>query len=380
MKITAVRTHLLERRLAVPFESASARFDRRAHVLVEIECDDGTIGWGECLGPARPNAAVVAAYTPWLIGQDPRQTEKLWAILYNALRDQGQRGLAITALSGIDIALWDIKGKHYRASVSMLLGGRWRESVRAYATGSFKRDGVDRVSDNALEMAERRAQGFHACKIKIGFGIDEDLQVIRAVREAIGDEMRLMIDGNHGYTVTEAIRLGKAAADYDIDWFEEPVVPEQLSAYREVRAGQPIPVAGGETWHSRYGMWPAIKSHAVDILQPDLCGCGGFSEMAKIASLATLHGVRIVPHVWGTGVHIAAALQFMAAMTPDPVRVNPIEPIMEFDRTENPFRQAVLKTPIEAQSGVVAIPDAPGLGIEIDRNALVKFKMPEIAP
>ncbi|MBD9558930.1 MULTISPECIES: mandelate racemase/muconate lactonizing enzyme family protein [Ensifer] len=377
MKVVAVRTHLLEHRLAVPFESASMRFDRRAHVLVEIECDDGTIGWGECLGPARPNAAVVAAYTPWLIGQDPRQTEKLWAILYNALRDQGQRGLAVTALSGIDIALWDIKGKHYRASVSMLLGGRWRESVRAYATGSFKRDGVDRVSDNALEMAERRAQGFHACKIKIGFGIDEDLRVIRAVREAIGDEMRLMIDANHGYTVTEAIRLGKAAADYDIDWFEEPVVPEQLSAYRAVSAGQPIPVAGGETWHGRYGMWPAIESRAVDILQPDLCGCGGFSEMAKITSLATLHGVRIVPHVWGTGVHIAAALQFMAAMTPDPVRVNPIEPILEFDRTENPFRQAVLKAPIEAVDGVVAIPDAPGLGIEIDRDALARFKMPE---
>ncbi|MBD9542324.1 MULTISPECIES: mandelate racemase/muconate lactonizing enzyme family protein [Ensifer] len=377
MKIVAVRTHLLEHRLAVSFESASMRFDRRAHVLVEIECDDGTIGWGECLGPARPNAAVVAAYTPWLIGQDPRQTEKLWAILYNALRDQGQRGLAVTALSGIDIALWDIKGKHYRASVSMLLGGRWRESVRAYATGSFKRDGVDRVSDNALEMAERRAQGFHACKIKIGFGIEEDLRVIRAVREAIGDEMRLMIDANHGYTVTEAIRLGKAAADYDIDWFEEPVVPEQLSAYRAVRAGQPIPVAGGETWHGRYGMWPAIESRAVDILQPDLCGCGGFSEMAKITSLATLHGVRIVPHVWGTGVHIAAALQFMAAMAPDPVRVNPIEPILEFDRTENPFRQAVLKAPIEAVDGVVAIPDAPGLGIEIDRDALARFKMPE---
>jgi D-galactarolactone cycloisomerase len=379
MKIVAVRTHLLEHRLAVPFESASMRFDRRAHVLVEIECDDGTIGWGECLGPARPNAAVVAAYTTWLIGQDPRQTEKLWAILYNALRDQGQRGLAVTALSGIDIALWDIKGKHYRASVSMLLGGRWRESVRAYATGSFKRDGVDRVSDNALEMAERRAQGFHACKIKIGFGIEEDLRVIRAVREAIGDEMRLMIDANHGYTVTEAIRLGKAAADYDIDWFEEPVVPEQLSAYRAVSAGQPIPVAGGETWHGRYGMWPAIESRAVDILQPDLCGCGGFSEMAKITSLATLHGVRIVPHVWGTGVHIAAALQFMAAMTPDPVRVNPIEPILEFDRTENPFRQAVLKAPIEAVDGVVAIPDAPGLGIEIDRDALARFKMPERA-
>lgn len=377
MKITAVRTHLLEHRLGTPFESASMRFDRRAHVLVEIECDDGTVGWGECLGPARPNAAVVQAYSGWLIGQDPRQTEKIWAVLYNALRDQGQRGLSITALSGIDIALWDIKGKHYGTSISMLLGGRWRESVRAYATGSFKRDGVDRISDNANEMAERRAEGFHACKIKIGFGIEEDLAVIAAVREAIGPDMRLMIDANHGYTVTEAIALGNRAAEYGIDWFEEPVVPEQLDAYARVRAGQPIPVAGGETWHGRYGMWQALSAGAVDILQPDLCGCGGFSETQKIATLATLRGVRIVPHVWGTGVQIAAALQFMAAMVPDPVRVNPVEPIMEFDRTHNPFRQAVLQQPVEAVNGVVAIPDGPGLGIEINRDALVEFRMPQ---
>lgn len=375
MKITAVRTHLLEHRLEVPFESASMRFDRRAHVLVEVECSDGTVGWGECLGPARPNAAVVAAYAGWLIGQNPLETERHWATLYNALRDQGQRGLTVTALSGIDMALWDIKGKVLGQPVSVLLGARWRESVRAYATGSFKRDGVDRVSDNAQEMAQRRAEGFHACKIKIGFGLAEDLAVIRAVREAIGSDMRLMIDANHGYTVTEAIRLGRAAADYDIDWFEEPVVPEQLAAYAQVRAGQPIPVAGGETWHTRWGHWQAIQAGAVDILQPDIAGCGGLSEAVKIASLAALHGVRIVPHVWGTGVHIAAALQFMAAMVPDPVRVNPIAPIMEFDRTHNPFRQAVLTRPIEAVDGVVAIPDGPGLGIEVNRDALAEFRM-----
>lgn len=375
MKITAVRTHLLEHRLEVPFESASMRFDRRAHVLVEVECSDGTVGWGECLGPARPNAAVVAAYAGWMIGQNPLETERHWATLYNALRDQGQRGLTVTALSGIDMALWDIKGKVLGQPVSVLLGGRWRESVRAYATGSFKRDGVDRVTDNAQEMSQRRAEGFHACKIKIGFRLAEDLAVIRAVREAIGSDMRLMIDANHGYTVTEAIRLGRAAADYDIDWFEEPVVPEQLSAYAQVRAGQPIPVAGGETWHTRWGHWQAIQAGAVDILQPDIAGCGGLSEAVKIASLATLHGVRIVPHVWGTGVHIAAALQFMAAMVPDPVRVNPIEPIMEFDRTHNPFRQAVLTRPIEAVDGVVAIPDGPGLGIEVNRDALAEFRM-----
>lgn len=375
MKITEVRTHLLEHRLEVPFESASMRFDRRQHVLVEILCDDGSVGWGECLGPARANATLVASYANWLIGENPLYTEMLWARLYNALRDQGQRGVTLTALSGIDMALWDIKGKALGQPVSVLLGGRWRETVRAYATGSFKRDGVDRVEDNALEMAQRRAEGFHACKIKIGFDPAEDLRVIQAVREAIGSEMRLMIDANHGYGVTEAIRLGRAAADYDIDWFEEPVVPEQLGAYRAVREGQPIPVAGGETWHSRWGMQAALQAGAVDILQPDMAGCGGLSEALKIAAIASLSGTRIVPHVWGTGVHIAAALQFMAAQTPDPLRSHPVEPILEFDRTHNPFRQAVLQSPIEAVDGLVAIPSGPGLGIDINREALAEFRM-----
>ncbi|MBU0739467.1 MAG: mandelate racemase/muconate lactonizing enzyme family protein [Alphaproteobacteria bacterium] len=379
MKIAEVRTHLLEHRLAVPFQSASMRFDRRAHVLVEIVCDNGLTGWGECLGPARPNAAVVAAYRNWLVGMNPLETEKIWAVLYNALRDQGQRGLTLTALSGIDIALWDIKGKHFGTSVSTLLGGRFRESVKAYATGSFKRDGVDRVEDNASDIALYRSQGFHASKIKVGFGIEEDLRVIRAAREAAGSEMRLMADGNHGYGVLEAVEFGRRAAEYGLDWFEEPVVPEHLAAYREVRARQPIPVAGGETWQSRWGMKEPIETRAIDIVQPDLAGVGGFTEAKRVADLAALHGVCVVPHVWGTAVHIAAALQFIAAMVPDPVRVNPIEPILEFDRTDNPFRQAVIQTPIEHENGVVAIPNAPGLGIEINRDALQEFKMKDEA-
>ena len=375
MRIEAVNTHLLEHRLETAFESASMRFDKRVHVLVEIVCDDGTTGWGECLGPALPNAAVVKAYAQWLIGKDPLETEKHWAVLYNALRDQGQRGLSITALSGIDIALWDIKGKHFGVPISTLLGGRFRDSVRAYATGSFKRDGVDRVEDNAAEVARYRAEGFHATKIKIGFDPEEDLRVIAAVREAAGPDMRVMIDGNHGYEAYEAIRVGQQAAEFGIDWFEEPVVPEQLAAYREVRARQPIPVAGGETWHTRWGMREPIETRCVDIIQPDICGCGGFSEIRKIADLASLHGVRVVPHVWGTAIQIAAALQFMAAMVPDPMRTNPLEPILEFDRTINPFRQGVVKTPLEHVGGVVAIPDGPGLGIEINRDALTEFAL-----
>lgn len=374
MKIVAVRTHILDHALATPFASASMRFSRRTHILVEIECDDGTIGWGECLGPAMPNAAIVAAYTPWLIGADPLETEKLWLTLYNALRDQGQRGLTITALSGIDIALWDIKGKRFGVPISTLLGGRYRETIRAYATGSFKRDGVDRLADNVAEMSRHHAAGFHAAKIKIGFGVADDLAIIRAVRKEVGPDMRLMVDANHGYDVLEAIRFGQRAAELDIDWFEEPVVPEQLGAYRAVRAGQPIPVAGGETWHTRWGMRELIETRCVDIIQPDLAGTGGFTEARRIADLAALHGVRLVPHVWGTAVHIAAALQFMAALLPNPPRENPIEPILEFDRTDNPFRQAIVTTPIEHKNGVVAIPNGPGLGIEIDRAALERFK------
>ncbi|MFC2969355.1 mandelate racemase/muconate lactonizing enzyme family protein [Acidimangrovimonas pyrenivorans] len=377
MKIARVRTHLLEHRLEVPFESASMRFDRRSHLLVEIECDDGTTGWGECLGPARPNAAVVEFYAGWLIGQDPLETEKIWLTLYNASRDQGQRGLAITALSGIDVALWDIKGKRFGVPVSTLLGGRFRDHVRAYATGSFKCDGVDRVEDNAAEMAGYRDAGFHGGKIKIGFGVAEDLRVIEAVRAAIGPGMRLMIDANHGYDAREAIALGRAAAEHDIDWFEEPVIPEALAAYRAVRAGQPIPVAGGETWHGRWAMKEPLEAGCVDILQPDLCGTGGFTEMKRIMDMAVLAGVRLVPHVWGTAVQIAASLQFMAALLPNPPRVNPVEPILEFDRTPNPFRQAVLTRPIEHENGIVAIPDGPGLGIEIDRAALREFRPKE---
>lgn len=375
MKIAEVRTHVLDHRLERAFESASGRFSRRQHVLVEVVCDDGTTGWGECLGPVLPNAAIVKAYAGWLTGANPLETEKIWLTLYNALRDQGQRGLTVTALSGIDIALWDIKGKHFGVPVSVLLGGRFRDSVRAYATGSFRKDGVDRVTDIAGEVAGYRREGFHAVKVKIGFDVEEDLRVLEAVREAIGPDMRLMIDANHGYDTLEAIELGNRAAQLGIDWFEEPVVPEHLAAYRELRARQPIPVAGGETWHTRWGMREPVETRCVDILQPDICGTGGFTEMRRIADLASLHGIRLVPHVWGTAVQIAASLQFMAALPPNPPRPEPLEPILEFDRTDNPFRQAVVTTPIEHDGGVVAIPGGPGLGIEIDRDALVRFSL-----
>ncbi|MFG6179468.1 mandelate racemase/muconate lactonizing enzyme family protein [Halomonas sp. THAF12] len=379
MKIERVHTHILDYKLDQAFESASMRFERRQHCLVEIVCDDGTVGWGECLGPAKANATIVGLYAGSLVGADPLETEKLWLELYNRLRDQGQRGLTMTALSGIDIALWDIKGKRYGAPVSELLGGRFREEVRAYATGSFRRDGVDRVQDVAEEVAGYAREGFHGVKIKIGFDVEEDLRAIAAVREAIGPERRLMIDANHGYDVLEAIEVGRRAERFGIDWFEEPVLPEQLDAYRAVRRGQPIPVASGENWHGRYAMLEPLSTRAVDIAQPDVCGVGGFSEMRRVVDMAAMFGVRLVPHVWGTAVCIAASLQCMAALPPNPPRRRPLEPIMEFDRTTNPFRQAVVETPLEHRDGVMHVPDGPGLGIVIDRDALQQYALKEEA-
>ena len=375
MKIIDVRTHLLDFKLDTPFESASARFDRRQHLLVEIECDNGIVGWGECLGPAKMNAEVVAGYRKRLIGRNPLDTEVLWLDLYHTFRDQGQRGLTITALSGVDIALWDIKGKFFEAPISTLLGGRYRDSVKANATGSFKRDGVDRIVDVVSEATRYKDEGFHAMKIKIGFDADEDLELIRSVRAAIGPDMRLMIDANHGYQVDEAVRVGQQAFKYGVDWFEEPVVPEWLDAYAEVKNRQPIPVAGGETWHTRWGMLDPIQKRLVSIIQPDLGGVGGFTEFRRVVDLAQIFGIRVVPHVWGTAVLIAASLQAIATIAPAPMRSSPLEPIFEFDRTENPYRQAIIESPLEHELGVISIPKKPGLGIEINRDAIERYRL-----
>ena len=365
MKIVSVRTHVLRHKLDQKFLSSFSTFEDRWSCLVEITCDNGTVGWGECLGPARPNAAIVAAMEPHLTGKNPLDIEPIWAHLYNQFRDQGQRGLTMTAQSGIDIALWDIAGKHFGVPIHVLLGGASRHRVPAYATGGFPVVGTDRIAVLREEVTRYREAGFGAIKIKIGFGLKQDLAAISATRDAIGPDIRLMIDANHGYDSIDAIRLGRAAAEFEIDWFEEPVVPEQLAAYREVRAGQPIPVAGGETWHGRTAFAAAIEARAIDILQPDVCGCGGITEMRKIIAAAETAGIRVMPHVWGTAVAVAASLHMLATLAPSPLCHTPRQPMLEFDQTDNPFRMSIVETPITAIEGLVSVPEGPGLGIEM---------------
>jgi D-galactarolactone cycloisomerase len=375
MRIRSVTTHVLEAKLAAPFAWSFARTDRRTALLVEIATEDGLVGWGEAYGPARPNRAVVEAMTPLLLGQDALASERHWQTLYDQLRDHGQRGLVLQALSAVDIALLDLRGKAWGVPVHRLLGGPIRTSVRAYATGLYRRDAGDPRRYLADEAAGYAAEGFDAVKLKVGFGVAEDLGNARAVRHAIGDRIGLMVDANHGYDVTAATRLGRGLAELDVLWLEEPIVPEDVDGYAELRRAQPIPIAGGECSFGRHDFKRLFQARALDIVQPDTCAAGGLSEAKKIADLAWAHGVRYVPHVWGTGVALAAALQLIAVLPHNPPAHAAVEPVLELDRTEHPFRQAILMAPIEHVAGAVAVPAGPGLGIEIDRAALARFRV-----
>ena len=281
--------------------------------------------------------------------------------------------MPISALSGVDIALWDLKGKHYGVPIYRLMGGPLRSQVDAYATGTYRKETGDPFVYIVDEVAGYAAEGFKGIKLKIGFDAEEDAALVAAVREAIGPDLPLMLDANHGYDVIEAIRFGRQIETHDVRWFEEPVPPEDLDGYREIKAALSIPLAGGECEYTRYGFREVLTRRAIDIVQPDTCAAGGLSECKKIADMANAFGVRYLPHVWGTAIGLAAALQLLAVLPRTPPARRPLEPILEFDRSEHPFRQAIVTTPIEHERGVVQIPDGPGLGIEIDRAALERF-------
>src|SRR6201996_341891 len=199
MIIKAIRTHILQATLSQPFAYSRAWYDTRTAMVVEIETDDGRIGWGECYGPARMTSAVVDTIAPWLIGEDPLRTDYLWQMIYARLRDHGQKGVVIQGLSGIDIALWDIKGRHFGVPVHQLLGGALRTEVAAYATGLYRRKSGDPLRYLAEEAAGYVAEGFKAVKLKVGFGVEEDAAVTRSVRKAIGPDVALMVDANTPY-------------------------------------------------------------------------------------------------------------------------------------------------------------------------------------
>jgi D-galactarolactone cycloisomerase len=282
----------------------------------------------------------------------------------------------IGAISGVDIALWDILGKVRGEPVAKLLGGMFREQVQAYATGMYRVAGQGEARRLAQEAVSHCEAGFRALKVKLGFGIDDDLAVMRAVKEATaGRTCEAMIDTNHAYGVAEAIRLGRGLEDmgWRLRWYEEPVTQEDLDGYGEVRRALATPIAGGENEHTLFGFRELFARRAVDIAQPDLCAAGGFTGCRHIVALAHAHGVQVNPHVWASAVGQAASLQFIAAIPVANHSLFAAEPILEFDTSSHPFRETLTDAPLRHTDGWVAIPVRPGLGIEVNREVLQRY-------
>jgi D-galactarolactone cycloisomerase len=375
--IKRITTHVVTTPIKRPFTSSRGwLYKTRGTCLVEIETADGIVGWGECYGPsAVAKAFIDTQLAARVIGRDPFDVEVVWEDLYNRIKDYGPKGMSIAAISGIDIALWDIIGKSVGKPVHKLIGGAFRTEVDAYATGMYFVD-MENLVGEAVEEAEVYAKaGFRAMKMKIGLGsIPRDIERVAAVRKAIGPDVKLMVDANHSLTVPNAIRMGRALEELDIEWFEEPISPEDIDGYVAVSTALDIAVAGGENEFTRWGFKDAITRKAMDIVQPDVCAAGGISECKKIAAMATAHGVECVPHAWGSAIGLAATIHFLASIPDQPPCLFPVSPMLEFEQEENPFRDHLALDPIMQRNGTVKVPNGPGLGIEIDRAVIEKYR------
>lgn len=375
MKITKVETFILSDQLKEAFFFSQWAYRERRICVVKITTDTGLQGWGEGYGPADVIQAGIRLLKPVIQNRNPMEHETLWFDMYRKTLDFARRGVLAASISAIDIALWDLRGKALDLPVSVLLGGRQRPRVQPYATGLYFSE-TDRLADRLAEEAKDYvAQGFRAIKMKVGLSVKEDIENIRAVRKAIGDDFPLMVDANHAYSLREAAELARRIEPYNIGWFEEPVSPEFYHHYRELRSKTSIPIAGGECEYLRYGFHQLLKSESVDILQVDICGAGGLTEAKRIAALASTYGVEVVPHTWGTGIAFHAALHFIANLEPLPGRLRAPDCFIEYDRTENGIRDSLTSPAITMRDGFITVPDRPGLGIEVNEQALMRYSV-----
>ena len=380
MKIIDLKVHVLKSVLTEPFAFSQGWVRQRSATLVEVLTDAGITGWGEAfaqgLEPPEIAAAVIEhALKPLVIGADPRDTEVLWHRMYHMTRDYGRKGSVIAGISAVDIALWDIAGKFHNVPVYRLLGGAFRTRVQPYATGFYRIRGQGEAARLADEAQRHFEAGFTLMKVKLGYGVEDDIACMQAIGRAIqGKPVTLMVDTNHAYGRADAVRLGRALEEYRLRWYEEPVVPEDIGGYVEMRQKLSMPIAGGENEHTLYGFREFLAAGAVDVAQPDLGSCGGISAGRHIAALAQSYGVQVNPHVWGSAIAQAASLQLLAALPVAHHSLFAAEPVLEYDRSSHPFRRALITQPIEQVDGWVTIPDGPGLGVEVDREILDQYR------
>lgn len=379
MKITRITSHVLQYDMPEELGYSQQYYSRRTAHLVEVETDEGVTGWGECFGPgniALANKGIVEkVIQPMILGDDPMDRDVIWHKVYNLMRDHGQKGMPLQSLSGVDIALWDIAGKVANLPIHKLIGGAHRTKVAAYGYGMMlkRESAADHVARFVDEAAAIKDMGFVATKMKLGLGAKDDVKLAAAVRRGVGDGFDFMADANHCYTTADAFYVGRALEELDAYWFEEPIAPEDLDGYRELRAGLKVNISGGEAEFNRWGWRSILENRGLDIAQPEVCALGGISEYLRVLALCHAHFTPVVNHVWGSAVAVATNLQLLAAMPPIPGGLFARDPLLEFDTTDNKFRDNLLIEPLDIQGqvknngGFVAIPDKPGLGVEPDR-------------
>lgn len=349
--------------------SNELRPDDCVHTLVAVYTDDGQVGYGSVFTNDALVRAALALLEPLYRGESALEPERVSEKLHQHMFWLGRGGSVTHAISGIDIALWDLFGKATGQPVGRLLGGRYRDRVQPYA--SLLMDEPSKMRDHLLPVA---AQGFRAFKIGWGpFGrvnAARDEAIVKAAREAIGPSAKLMIDAggsdaywSNGYKW--AIRTAQMLADYDVTWFEEALHPDALEDYAKLREHSPVPIAGGEVLTRRQAFQPWLVARAFDIVQPDVTKVGGISEERRIAWMAADHGVKFIPHGWNTAVGLAADLQLASAF----YQTDFVEYL-----TGSPFIDEITVGGWRLDAdGMLSIPSQPGLGLELNLEVVKKY-------
>jgi len=345
--------------------------------LVRVHTDDGVSGVGECMVRLAPTATrdIIDCVKPVLIGADPFDTDVLWEQLWGVMMNRGHnKGFFVEAMSGIDIALWDLLGKALQKPAYKLLGGQFRNRLWVYAS-SLRFRGLETTLEEARRL---RAAGFDAMKIKIGQQRRqwrEDIRLVEAVRNVVGPDVTLMVDVNCGYDRNTAMMVGRELERLAVYWFEEPLPPDDVDGYVALADALDVPVAAGESEFTRYGFKTLISRGAVDIVQPNVSRTGGFSECRKIAALASAYHIPYAPHTGSSSVVCMAASLHLSCALKDFLIYEYMTSDWAKDQ-KNPLRSDLAELPAgPVQDGHVVVSDRPGLGLVLNEDVLRKYRV-----
>jgi D-galactarolactone cycloisomerase len=367
-RISEVHVHTLRGPLQQRFGWSLNWTETRETTVVEVRTDGGLTGWGE----GKCSIDVLQSRKEAVVGRSPFEVEAIIESLRAPAGFQERPGPP--TCPGLDIALWDLIGKATELPVSRLIGRQYRDRIGAYCTALYRKDWPDLAAGLAEEAVAWKERGFRAMKMKIGYSPEIDTAIVGAVRNAIGSEVGLAVDSNCAYDGGTALRLGKRLEQFDLLWWEEPVLADDFAGYRRLREGVGIPLAGGETKDADWLIQNYLQPRIVDVLQPDLenVGLTGARMLTRLCWLAHL---QLVPHNWGSALRTAAALHWMSTMPPLTPALSPPLIAIEFDQTESPFRDAIVEERIalDPADGSLRVPDGPGLGVTVNREALERF-------